>query len=97
MPIRLPSVSNSPPPDEPGDMAALRLMTGVVAGAYGRFLIASIRRHAASFCAERISVCDKRSRQLTFAHYIRRAFTVGCLGNRKPDICLAIIFGNASA
>ena len=31
---------------------------GVVAGAYGRLLIASIRR-AASFCAELISVSDK--------------------------------------
>ena len=58
MPIRLPSVSNSPPPDEPGDMASIAPVTGVVAGAYGRFLIASIRRSASS-CAELISVSDK--------------------------------------
>ena len=58
MPIRLPSVSNSPPPDEPGDMASIAPMAEVVADAYGRFLIVSIRR-AASSCAELISVCDK--------------------------------------
>ena len=63
MPIRLPLMSNSPPPDKSGDMASIAPVTGVVAGAivagaYGRFLIASIRRSASS-CAERISVSDK--------------------------------------
>ena len=56
--IRLPSVSNSPPPDEPGDMASIAPMAGVSYDAYGRFSIASIRR-VASFCAEFISVSDK--------------------------------------